>query len=160
MGLRFPNQKNYQCFFVTTTFKDWQPFGNMTGIYGALEDSVIFYSEKYKALIAGYVFMPSHIHLLIFIEGKELSNYMRDFKKFISQKAIKEVGIRESNVWMPRYDKVVIENENVFRTKLNYIHNNPVNSNLARKSVEWKWSSARDYLDNKKGKIPIWKDWA
>jgi putative transposase len=159
MGLRFPEQKNYGCFFVTTTFKEWKSLGKIEGFYEILADSLIFYSNKYEVKISGYVFMPSHIHLLIFIDGHRLSAFMRDLKKFISQKSAKEIGIIEENIWTPRYDRVAIINEDIFRGKLNYIHNNPIKGQLVSSPEDWLWSSAGDYLSERPGLIPIWKDW-
>ncbi len=160
MGLRFPQQKCGTCFFVTTTFKKWADLGNIPGLYFALAESLVFCAKKYSALIAGYVLMPTHIHLLIFIEGSKLSGFMRDFKKFIAQKVIKDLKGNISGVWMPRYDKVVIYSDIVLREKLNYIHHNPVKSGLVQNAEDWQWSSARDYTTDTKGVIPVWKDWA
>lgn len=160
MGLRFPTQTNEVCFFITTTFHDWRRYGDIAGVYDALADSLGFYALEYAARVAGYVFMPSHIHLLVFIEGKRLSHFMRDFKKYISQKSFPDLGITDRIIWMPRYDRVAIRTDSVFRTKLQYIHANPVRAGLANSENEWPWSSAVDYMTDRAGKAPVWKDWA
>ena len=160
MGLRFPQQKYGTCFFVTTTFKEWARLGNVPGLYPALAESLVFCSRKYNALIAGYVLMPTHIHVVIFIEGSKLSAFMRDFKKFIAQKVVKDLRGNSSSVWMPRYDRVVIYTDKVLRDKLNYIHNNPVESGLVQNAEDWQWSSAGDYATDTEGIIPVWKEWA
>ncbi|HRO43059.1 MAG TPA: transposase [Flavipsychrobacter sp.] len=47
--------------------------------------SLNFCAEKYKADILGYVFMPNHLHLIIYFrEDNHLSDLMRDFKKLTS----------------------------------------------------------------------------
>ncbi|MEW6051372.1 MAG: hypothetical protein AB1644_09975 [Candidatus Zixiibacteriota bacterium] len=160
MGLRFPEQKNAGCFFITTVFRDHQPYGSLVGVYEFLAESLRFCSRKYHAMISGYVFMPSHVHLLLFIDGKHLGDYMRDFKKFISQKTIKDLGVSDSQIWMPRYDRVVIYTERVFLQKLGYIHSNPVKATLAETPEQWKWSSAATYAGLESGSIDIWKDWS
>jgi putative transposase len=160
MGLRFPQQKHATCFFVTTTFKDWTPLGNIEGFYLALAESLAFCAKKYDASIAGYVLMPTHIHLVLFIPGSKLSDFMRDFKKYIAQKVIKDLKVSMSTVWKPRYDRVVIYSDKVLRQKLNYIHHNPVKSGLVQNAEDWQWSSARDYASDDQGSIPVWKDWA
>jgi hypothetical protein len=42
---------------------------------------------------------------------------------------------------------------------LEYIHNNPVSRGLCRRAVDWKWSSARYYLDvpprQQRPKLPV-----
>ena len=160
MGLRFPQQKHGTCFFITTTFKDWAPLGNLQGVYPALADSLIFCSDKYNASIAGYVLMPTHIHLVLFIQGSKLSAFMRDFKKFIAQKVMKDLKGNASTVWKPRYDRVVIYNDRILHQKLEYIHYNPVKGGLVKNAEDWEWSSARDYVSDTGGVIPAWKGWA
>lgn len=129
-------------------------------MYEALADSLAFYCAKYNAKLAGYVFMPTHLHLLLFVDGKELGAFMRDFKKFTAQKAAKDLDISVPNLWMPRYDRVAIVSDEIFRVKLNYIHNNPVESGLSRSVEQWKWSSASDYCRDKSGPLEIWREWA
>jgi putative transposase len=159
MGLRYPGQKYNNCFFITTSFRNREKLGDIPGVYDALTESLVFYGIKYKVRIAGYVLMPSHIHLLIFIDGTNLADFMRDFKKFTAQKAIKELGMEGGNIWMPRYDRVTMNSENIFRQKLEYIHNNPVKAGLRKKGSDWNWSSAADYETNNNGLVPVWKDW-
>ena len=159
MGLRFLSQTNADCFFVTTTFKDWIKLGDIDGFYSALSDNLLFYLNKYKAMLAGYVFMPDHLHLIIFIGGSKLAGFMRDFKKYTSQKIVKRFDVKESTIWFPRYDRLAIYSEDVMKTKLMYIHNNPVKKDLVEDTVDWEWSSARDYLTDKIGRLPVFKDW-
>jgi putative transposase len=159
MGLRHPDQKNHGCFFVTTSFMGRKPYGKRPGLYEEMAKSLQFCEQKYNAAIAGYVFMPSHLHLLIFIDGQELSNFMRDFKKYISQKAKRDLGINVPNLWMPRFDRVVIESRDIFLVKLKYIHNNPVKAKLADYPLDWQWSSAGDYFSDNCGEISVWKGW-
>ncbi len=158
MGLRFPSQKYGQCFFVTSTFKDWQKLGEVDSFYKELTNSIDYCLTKYDGKLIGYVLMPSHIHLLILINGKNLGSFMRDFKKYTSQKIAHDLGIK-SGIWMPRYDRVVIERAETLRQKLEYIHRNPVKKGLAKNPEEWKWSSASDYLIDNNGDINIFKEW-
>lgn len=158
MGLRFPSQQHGECFFVTTTFRDWQPHGNSPGFYEDLVESLRFCFDKYAARLAGYALMPSHVHLVVFINGIQLSRMMRDFKKYIGQKIATDRGIK-GGIWMPRYDRVAIWSEEVMRTKLEYIHYNPVKAGLVAVATDWRWSSARAYLTDGQGSLPVWKNW-
>ena len=159
VGLRYPAQRGGSCFFVTSTFKDWAPFGETEGFYEALAESLNFYSRKYMSSIAGYVFMPTNIHLVIFIDGKELGNFMRDFKKFTGQHVRRELKLGSPNIWMPRYDRVELNSDDIFREKIEYIHNNPVKSGLVGSANDWFWSSAADYMGREDGPLVIWKEW-
>jgi putative transposase len=159
MGLRFPQQIFGSCFFVTTTFSNHRRIGEVEGVYAELAKSLKFCLKKYKGQLPGYVFMPSHIHLLIVIDGKNLASFIRDFKKFTAQKALRECGIKDTQVWSPRYDRVAIYSEQVFRTKLEYIHNNPIKSGLVKNTEDWSWSSARCYTSGEAGPLPVCKEW-
>jgi REP element-mobilizing transposase RayT len=159
MGLRFAQKQHDRCFFVTTTFRDWRNLGKIQGFYERLADSLSFCSSKYDASLFAYVFMPTHIHLLLAVAGDRLSDFMRDFKKYISQKVACDLDLGTGGVWMPRYDRVVILTEEVFRIKLEYIHYNPVKDGLVVRPADWKWSSAADYVDGVNGAIPICNDW-
>jgi REP element-mobilizing transposase RayT len=159
MSLRYPEQKNFTCFFITTTFSRWRKFGNIKGVYERLADSLVFCCEKYQANISGYVFMPSHLHVLLFIEGSDLGNFMRDFKKYIAQKAFRDLDIVSKDIWNEGYDRIGVVSRKVFITKLEYIHNNPVKSGLVRSPEEWRWSSAGDYYTENTGVIKVYKDW-
>ena len=160
MGLRFPEQVHGQCFFVTTSFADRAPLGEIAGFYEALAENLDHYCDAYHAAILGFVFMPTHIHLVIAIDGSRLSEFMRDFKKYVSQRAAKELGIKRKRIWMSRYDRVVITSENVLRIKLEYIHNNPLKAGLVRQTDRWLWSSARAYSEDGRCPVTVWKGWA
>jgi putative transposase len=159
MSLRPHSQPDSSCFFITTTFRDHTPFGEIEGFYSALTDSLSFCTEKYHAAIVGYCLMPSHIHFVVFIEGRFLGGFMRDFKKFIAQKAARELGIRDSQIWMPRYDRKEILSEEMLRQKIQYMHSNPVKAGLVVEEHTWQWSSAADYAGVRLGPITLWKDW-
>ena len=159
MGLRFKDQSHGNCFFVTTCFHGHSRQGDIPGVYDVLARSLTFCIEKYKAALPAYVLMPSHIHLLIIIEGHKLAGFMRDFKKFVAQKGMSECGVTAGTIWQFRYDRVAITSEKTFRRKLEYIHRNPVKAGMRDKEEGWPWSSAVVYLKGECGHVPVWKDW-
>ncbi len=102
--------------------------------------------------------MPSHVHIVVGIDGKNLGDMMRDFKKFTGRKVAKAFGL-EPSIWMPRYDRLVIASEKVMRVKLHYCHENPVKAGLAIDAPSWKWSSASDYFGDVRGPLPVFRAW-
>jgi len=107
----------------------------------------------------GYVFMPNHIHLIIlFDDGKDISAFMRDFKKFTSSAVRKQLEedkeiqllkmIRlekespKTKVWIDRFDDFYLTNAQSLMTKLNYIHENPVRKGLCGRPEGYPFSSA------------------
>jgi len=62
--------------------------------------------------------------------------------------------------WMAGFDDFIVLSENQFRTKLNYIHNNPVKGGLVKNASDYVFSSACDWLNGVPGLIPIDKDYS
>jgi putative transposase len=60
---------------------------------------------------------------------------------------------------MPRFDDVIIYGRKQFRVKLNYIHGNPVKAGLVANAIDYKYSSAKDWLTDQKGPIDIDKNY-
>ena len=100
-------------------------------------------------MICGYVIMSNHIHLIAQTQGYDLSDTLRDFKKFTSKAIIKAVqeeaesrrewmlelfryfgkrnsDNREFQVWQQDNHPVALWSLPVIWQKLNYIHLNPV----------------------------------
>jgi putative transposase len=158
MGLRFKDQDLGTNFFITTSFKDRNRFGDIPGVYEQLAESLSHRLKETNSKLAAYVFMPSHIHLFLFIEGKLLAGFMRDFKKYTAQKGLAEL-CKSSKVWQPRYDRQVVVSLKLLTIKMTYIHYNPVRAGLVENPEDWKWSSAADYLGREKGPVPVFTYW-
>ena len=154
--------KNYNCFFITTTFKDWLPLFINEDYFSIVADSITFCLKKYDVLLIAYVFMPTHIHMVLFFNDKiDPSGFMRDLKKYtsakirnllIADKRLDEIqNIRYKKygqnykVWMDRFDCVIIKSKKVLLTKIKYIHENPIRKDLVIKPEEWQYSSAYYY---------------
>jgi putative transposase len=154
-------------WFVTTTIVSFTKVFTEERYFQIAIDNLNFYREKYKFLLLGYVIMPEHVHLLLysFPHLGTISNIMRDWKwstAFDIKEQCQQDGRddlinqfrsnaqrrrrRGFQIWMPRFDDVLIYSEEQYRIKLNYIHNNPVKRGLVDKPEDWKYSSARNYL--------------
>jgi REP element-mobilizing transposase RayT len=158
MGLRFKDQNLGECFFLTTSFDNQKKLGNVTGVFEALAESLNHRIEKTESRLISYVFMPSHIHLLLCIKGDKLEGFMRDFKKFTAQKTIRDI-VQSRKVWQGRYDRQAIWSEKILMTKIRYVHDNPVRSGLVEEPEAWYYSSAADYAGRQDGPVKIWKGW-
>ncbi len=73
MGLRLKDQDLGEIFFVTTSFVDHNAWGNTRGIYEVLAEALNFRVAATNSKLIAYVFMPSHLHLILAINGKTLS---------------------------------------------------------------------------------------
>ncbi len=120
------------------------------------------------ALVA-YVFMPEHVHLLVYPEGPDVSlgRYLARVKQPFS-KEIRDVLVeRRSELlgslmvrerpgkmcfrfWQegPGFDRNLFEPKAI-EASVAYIHENPVKRRLCYRDVDWRWSSARFYSEDR-----------
>ncbi|WP_397569525.1 REP-associated tyrosine transposase [Schlesneria sp. T3-172] len=114
----------------------------------------------------GFVFMPDHVHALIwFPETWQLSPFTNKWKELTS-KSLKTVlpqhfqddwsQIDSSDpIWQARYYGFNIWSRAKGEEKLDYMHMNPVRAGLVERARDWPWSSARWYLEQKSVGLPI-----
>jgi putative transposase len=120
-----------------------------------------------------YVFMPEHCHLLICPRRDEysVSAVLQSIKQSVARRALRYVRL-----WRPQslrlfatgqkhalfrfwqdgggYDRNVTD-MGTLHAMVEYIHANPVRRGLADLVVDWKWSSARDWLGEGHGPLRI-----
>jgi putative transposase len=145
MGRRGREQlKDQRLFFVTTTARGFEPVFGEKRRARAMRDLIFEVVERHRALLFGYVVMPNHIHLLVGVQagGAGLSRLMKDLKSL----SWRRFFANRPGVWMPRFDDLAICSEKQFRTKLDYIHNNPVRAGLVSEPDHYEFSSAIDWL--------------
>ena len=159
-----------ETYFITFTISGWKEIF-INDKYCALVYKWFDYTKaKYGNKIHGYVIMPNHLHVLMYITHKspKLSVLIQNAKRFMAYEIInllaKEGKITlveyfeissdkrkaKHEVFQPRYDSLLIQTEKMFRQKLNYIHNNPGQEkwDLADKPEGYKYSSAANYISN------------
>ena len=117
--------------------------------------------------------MPSHVHMIIGSRQNKLEEILRDMKSFTSttmKNAITDhpyesrkewmlwrmerVGKANSNnndyqFWQQHNKPLEITSQEKFNKKLDYIHQNPVQSGFVTNHEDWKYSSARDFFGMK-----------
>jgi putative transposase len=156
MPLRHRSIQPSGLFFVTTSTANRVARFTNGERYKLVLDNIEFYRKREKALIHGYVIMPNHLHLIISIpEGKSISTYMGNMKKRVAFEYYRLEGTDPFPFWEHRFDDVHIYSEDVYYTKLNYIHSNPVKAGFVAKHEEWPYSSAGFYAFNKQSLITV-----
>jgi REP element-mobilizing transposase RayT len=135
-------------------------------------NSLDFCRKNKGMIIFGYCIMPSHVHLIFKANDDNPSELIRDFKGFTSRKMLEAIqennresrkewllwmfrlaGKRNSNIerfqfWQQHNKPIEIWSLKVFEQKLNYIHQNPIESGFVTEPYEWKYSSARNYYND------------
>ena len=119
--------------------------------------------------------MTNHVHLIIRSKKENLSDTIRDFKKFTATKIVGaiEANPRESRkrwlLWLLRkedhiwfweegYHAEEITSQDFYESKLNYIHLNPVRAGIVEKEEEYLYSSCADHYGTRKGLLTLSED--
>jgi len=119
-----------------------------------------------------YCFLPSHVHLIFRSTKEDPSGLIRDFKRHTSKKVVQAIegnpqesrrewllemferaGGKKGNVskyqfWQHHNKPIELWSTKVIKQKIDYIHNNPVESGFVTEPTEWKYSSARNFSED------------
>jgi len=174
MADRYKINDQHGVYFITMTIVGWIDIFTRKEQKLLLVDSLNYCQANKGLELFGWCLMPSHLHLLCRAsEHFEMSDIVRDFKKFTSKAIIKQIEdepesrrewilkqFREAckdlkrnqtyKVWQDSNHAKIIYTNKFFFEKLTYIHNNPVEDLLVANAEDYMFSSARNYagLDN------------
>ena len=160
--------------FITFAVVEWVDVFTRKDYRDKVIESLRFCQQKKGLNLHSWILMSNHIHLIASAqEGFELSNILRDFKKYTSNTIIQtiEENQQESRKdWMPGIFKEAGKRNNrntthqfwrqdnqpkelngnkMIEQKLSYIHNNAVEAGIVDKAEDYIYSSARDYAGEK-----------
>jgi len=151
-------------YFITSTVTEWIPIFTSKKYFQIILASLDFCQKQNKFKLHAYVILENHLHLTI--SGEDLSNKIKDFKSFTAKKIIENLEKDEKKwilnqlhfykqkykiqsnyqVWQEGVHPKLIQDEEMFRQKCDYIHNNPVKRGYVEKPEHWVYSSARWFL--------------
>jgi putative transposase len=118
------------------------------------EDALERVRQRYRFVVAGYVAMPEHVHLLVGEPQKStVSGVIHALKLSVAMRR------KERPFWQARYYDFLVHNEEKRVEKLRYLHRNPVVRGLVAKPEEWRWSSFRHYATGLEGVVEIESQW-
>ena len=163
-GRTYLTDENF--FFVTTTVVRFLNVFSDPKVCDLLIDNIKYYQSKYHFTILAYVIMPSHFHWIVEVQPKlgTISEIMRDIKKRsawdimeylkhnnlykeVFETEAEQYPDQERKFWMKRFDDEVIRKQRMLWTKIKYIHNNPVKAGIVEEPEDYKYSSARNYIN-------------
>ncbi|MDQ7948046.1 MAG: transposase [Pedobacter sp.] len=159
-------------YFITTTVVDWIDVFTRKELAFVVIDSLAYCQQQKGLVIYAWCLMPNHLHMIIGSkENINISDIMRDFKKFTAKKVIETIrSIRESRTWMINkfefaarihaksdqykfwrdgFHPILLESSYFTAQKLDYIHQNPVKAGLVTQEEYYQYSSAIDYFGGK-----------
>ncbi len=166
--------------FITFAVVEWVDVFTRKAYANIVLESLRYCIHNKGLKVHAWCIMSNHVHLILSATDGNLSDILRDFKKFTSKSVIyaietskdesrknwmlwifKKAGEKNSRnlsyqFW--RQDNHAIHLDTVPFTldKLNYLHNNPVKAGLLERAEDYLLSSARDYyFGGGGGLIPI-----
>jgi len=170
----------YAPHFLTFTIVGWVDIFTRREMKEMVIDSFKYCQEKKGLIIHAYVIMSSHLHVIwsAQLNSTGLSSLVRDFKKYTSKQIIRflndpnesrrdwlkvvfkyhaKYNRRNSDfqIWTQDNKPKQIMHPKFARTKLNYIHMNPVVQSIVEKEEDYLYSSARNYLGIKNWPIEV-----
>ena len=172
MSRKYKFNNKSAAYFVSFATVYWLDVFTRQVYFNILEESIDFCRKEKGMEVYAYCFMPSHVHLVFRSNNEDPSGLLRDFKGFTSRKTIKAIeenpqesrkewllwmmegaGKKKSNVqkrqfWQQHNKPIELWSDKVIKQKIDYIHNNPIEAGFVTHTVDWKYSSARNYADD------------
>jgi len=160
-------------YFITPTVVGWVDVFTRQVYRDIVIDSLKYCQEKKGLIIYAFVIMSNHLHLIVKAQNGNLSEVIRDFKKFTSGNIIKEIssndkesrkewmlnlfsfaGKTNSNnekfqFWQQHNHPIELFSNNAIEKNINYIHQNPVRNGLVEAAEDYIYSSAKNYAEEK-----------
>ncbi len=157
--------------FITLTVTDWIDLF-IRPVYTNILDDSLNYCIGHKGLVVhAYVYMTSHLHLIVSSTGEELQNIVRDFKKFTSKQIItaikehpesrrewllnkfsyaaKRTGRgKHYKVWKDGFHPVLLDTIKKIEQRVHYIHYNPIATGMIYEESAWVHSSYGAYMED------------
>jgi REP element-mobilizing transposase RayT len=163
-------------YFMTCTVVGWLPVFTRPEAVEIAFECWRFLQQRRDFVLYGYVVLENHLHLIA--SAPELANAMKSFKMFTARqlielleqhsaevllgqlRALKLEHKRKSDyqVWQEGSHPKQIQNEEMMRQKLEYLHNNPVKRGYVDDPLHWRYSSARNYA-GQPGLVEVVTDW-
>jgi REP element-mobilizing transposase RayT len=185
MSIKLNQSEGAKTYFCTFTCKHWLHLFEIATLYDEIYKWFNILVDKGNE-IEGFVIMPNHLHLLIFVnETENINILLANGKRFLAYKIIERLELQQEYEILNQLERAVTAKEKqrkkkhrVFEVssdikpcytekfllqKLNYIHNNPITAKwkLAKFPEEYFHSSASFYILNKEHefiKLTHWKD--
>ena len=153
-GKRIRHHQTGEFHFLTFSCYSRRPYLSTPTAIELLEDALERMRLRYLFVVAGYVVMPEHVHLLVSEPRRALlSRAIQAVKLSVSMRS------RQRPFWQAHYYDFNVSSHEKFVEKLRYIHRNPVARGLVAKPEDWKASSYRHYQTGARGTVEIESEW-
>ncbi|MDF2156670.1 transposase [Algoriphagus sp. CAU 1675] len=172
MAFSYQIQDQGAVHFVTFTVHQWVDVFTRDIYREKFIDGLKFCQDQKGLEIFSWVVMTNHCHLILRAKEENLSDVIRDLKKFTSKSIFQAIQTNpkesrrewickllsiEDRIWFweEGYHGEEIYSVDFFDNKAEYIHQNPVKAGFVDKEEEYIWSSAGDFYGVRKGKLDL-----
>ncbi len=167
MGFKYRITSTDELYFLTLTVVDWVDVFTRKELCEELITSLKYCQHHKGLVIYAWCLMPSHLHLVVSVNPGpyNLSDVMRDFKKFTSKRIIESINeipesrllrhfsfagkydpkIKNYKFWQEGLHPIELSSAKFIEQKINYIHENPVSAGIVYKAEDYVLSSAAQY---------------
>ena len=163
-------------YFITATTVNWIPLFRNPEVSQIIIDSLKYMISEDRLTLYAYVLMKNHLHIIGSAEnlGREIASFKSftarkciDYYKETGNKAIlKQLSLhklrhrtdRDYQFWQEGVHPKRIQDREMMRQKIEYIHHNPVRRGYIDYPEHWRYSSARNYAGGC-GVLEVCKDW-
>jgi len=167
-------------YFITSTIVGWIDVFTRIEYKDFLVQSFKYCQKEKGLIIYAWCLMTNHFHLIGGTRGiLKLDNIIRDFKKYTSvhlcrmiegnyhesrknwmldmfrETALNSDKHQKYQFWQRSYHPVELSTNEMIDQRLDYLHNNPVKAGYVFSPEQYVYSSAVDYMTNRKGLLDV-----
>lgn len=158
--------------FLTFTIVDWIDVFTRKSYRDCLVESLDYCIHHKGMIVYAYVIMSNHIHLVAQAAHQNLSDLIRDFKKYTAKTILNQIQTESESrrewllnsfknaalqhsrnkgfqFWKYGNHPEEIYTEKFLWSKIAYIHLNPVRAGIVEQASTYLYSSASNYSDGK-----------
>jgi REP element-mobilizing transposase RayT len=103
--------------------------------------------------VLAYCLMPNHYHFLVCLRSHHLSEHMQAFSLSYTKAINRRCG-RCGSLFQGRFRAIGVDSDRYLLHLTRYIHLNPVKAGFVECPEDWEFSSYREYVDLRQGKLP------
>lgn len=165
--------------FITFSVVGWIDVFSRAYYKEIFVESLKYCQENKGLIVHAWVLMTNHVHLIVSSNTNKIEHIVRDIKKFTSKKIIEAIQVNDAEsrkewmlgifgyvgqhnnnnkdfqFWKQDYHPIELDTVQKTKQRLDYLHENPVRSDLVWEPWHYKYSSAIDYYTNAHGLLAI-----
>jgi putative transposase len=162
-------------YFLTFSVVEWLPIFVGEDPCRIFTDSLNFCHDQKGLRVNAFVIMPTHVHLIVLdsdMNVERLQQSLTDMRKFTGRRladhfeqnlpaAWRQVmhdtprTDRERQIWQQSRHPEAIQSQAFWRSKIDYLHDNPRRKGLVRDATHWRFSSAAYWLLDPPGETDV-----